>query len=708
MSPPPAGTDPAAAATGASGPVATAASPQTHVPTVFAGLMLGMFLAAINQTIVAPAMPRIVADLGGMGHYSWIAVSSLLAATVAVPIVGKLSDLFGRKAFYVGGIVLFMLSSLVAGVAPTLEIFLVARVLEGLGMGTMMPLSQAIIGDLVAPRDRGKYQGLMGAMFGLASVIGPFVGGGITDNWGWRWLFFANLPLAAIALLFIIPFMHLPQRRREPVIDYAGFLTLTLALVSLLLAITLGGSDLAWTSPPILGLFVVGAAALAGFVAIERRAAEPVLPPRLWRNGIFTASNLAVMCVAMAMFGAIYYIPLFVQGVLGASVTGSGAVLTPMMLSIVALSTFTGLMISKTGRYKLPLLLGICTLGVGVYLLTRMDLTTSYREVVRNMILIGLGLGASMQTFVLIVQNAVGRADLGVATATTQLFRSIGASAGTAILGTILANGLTHELQHSLSPAQVALIQASGGEVGAAAVIDPQSLAELPPEVLQSVRAALAAALQPVFSVAFLFVAVALLAASCIREIPLRRTLEPEPAETGKELLAELGHAGADDGGPVLGKICPAYRERTAHLGALYAHLAQSAATNGDHLLKQLVQQLGGGDPQAGLQRLQAVARALQREGDEELAPLPPTPPSDLLPSDLPGDLDCEQPGELDCAAALQRVLDQRSAELPHRLQTLAAGEQRQPTAVLTPDDLETLERAAVILSVAMRNPQRR
>lgn len=262
-------------------------APAANVKTVFAGLMLGMLLAAVSQTIIAPAMPRIVAELGGMEHYSWIAVSTLLASTVIVPIVGKLSDLFGRKAFYVAGIVVFMASSAIAATAGTFGTFIIARVLEGLGMGTMMPLSQAIVGDLIAPRERGRYQGYMGGVFGLSSVIGPLIGGYITDNFNWHWLFYINIPVGLIALGFVVPFMKLPFTRRAHTIDYGGFITLTIGLTSVLLATVWGGTTYPWGSPQIVALFGGGGAVLALFVWIESRAAEPVIPLHLWKNSIF-------------------------------------------------------------------------------------------------------------------------------------------------------------------------------------------------------------------------------------------------------------------------------------------------------------------------------------------------------------------------------------------------------------------------------------
>ncbi len=308
---------------------------------VFAGLMLGMLVASLNMTLVAPAMPTIVAQLGGIEHYSWIAISAMLASTVAVPIVGKLSDLYGRKPFYMGGIVVFMLGSALSGLAPSFWFLVFARAFQGIGMGTIQPLSQAIIGDIVSPRERGKYQGLIGGVFGLASLIGPAAGGFITDRFTWRWLFFVNIPIALIALAVIAMFMHVPQAKRPHAIDSWGIVTLSLGLTAGLLATAWGGSQFRWVSIQILGLYSFAALMLAAFVWIERRVPEPVLPLHLWRNSIFTLSNLATMAVAMTLFGAIYFLPIFVQGVIGNTATGAGTILVPMLLAMIVTSVLT-------------------------------------------------------------------------------------------------------------------------------------------------------------------------------------------------------------------------------------------------------------------------------------------------------------------------------------------------------------------------------
>ena len=667
--------------------------PPTNIRTVFVGLMLGMLLAAVSQTIVAPAMPRIVAELGGMAHYSWIAVSTLLASTVIVPIVGKLSDLYGRKAFYVGGIVVFMASSLIAATAHSFGTFIVARVVEGLGMGTMMPLSQAIIGDLIAPRERGRYQGYMGAVFGLSSVVGPLIGGYLTDNFTWRWLFFINIPVGLIALGFVVPFMRLPRTRRRYSIDYAGFVTLTVGLTTVLLATVWGGTTYPWGSPQIVWMFAGGAAVLALFVWVETRAAEPVIPLRLWRNSIFTWANLANMAVAMGMFGAIYFIPVFVQGVIGTSVTSSGAVLTPLMLSLVIMSAVNGQIITRTGHYKVPVLVGIALIGAGFVLLTRMDRDTTRATVMRDMVLIGMGLGMSMQTFVLVVQNSVAREDLGVATSTTQLFRSIGSSAGIAILGTVMTQGMARELPRHLPAAAAAMVRGGaggGGEMNAGAVLDPALMARMPPAVLEGIREALAAALHPVFVAGLPFIGLAFIAALMIREIPLRRSAAPGAGEAGREVLTEMAQAGPDDREPELGQPNPAYRARAGFLGLVLGMVAERADQAEGPRLRQVLARIGEGDVEAGRQRLARVSAALVREcadADDVVDRLARGEPVRL--------------GGMDPVAEFERALAARPAEMRDRLRAMVAAGER-GSQVLTPDDLDSLERLGIAASAAL------
>lgn len=512
---------------------------------VFIGLMLGMLVASVSQTIVGPAMPRIVAELGGMEHYSWVATAAMLVSAVSVPIIGKLSDLYGRRRFYLGGIVVFMVGSIVCGFAPSFWVLVAGRAIQGLGMGTLMPLSQTIIGDIIPPRQRGKYQGYMGAVFGVTSVAGPLAGGVITDHLGWRWLFFVALPVGAMAFVVISRFLHLEHVRREAPIDYAGIATLATGLTALLLATSLGGSTWAWASTQSIGLYAIGVVAILAFVLVERRAVEPVLPLRLFGSRIFTLANVAAFGVSMVMFGAIIYIPVYAQGVIGVDATNSGLILMPLMVGFIGLGIVTGQLITRTGRYLPFMLTGIVVMGAGMWLLTRLDHTATQSQLTLAMVVLGLGLGMAMQQYTLVVQNDAARADLGVATASTQFFRNVGSTVGIALFGTVMTSGLADRIVAHL-PAGAADGAKGGLNVGS--VLDPATLAKLPPVVADAVRQGLAESLHNVFLLGLPILAVVLVATALIPVKPLRETNHPDPAEeAGIEVLDALGSSDAHD-----------------------------------------------------------------------------------------------------------------------------------------------------------------
>ncbi|MFJ6133775.1 MDR family MFS transporter [Janibacter terrae] len=529
--------------------MSTSPAPYTLSPQdqrVFIGLMLGMLVASVSQTIVGPALPRIVSELGGMEHYSWVATAAMLVSAVTVPIVGKFSDLYGRREFYLAGIVVFMVGSVIAGFSQSFWMLVAGRAVQGLGMGTLMPLSQTIIGDIIPPRQRGKYQGLMGAVFGVTSVAGPLLGGVITDHLGWRWLFFASLPIGLIALVFIAKFLHVPHTPRRAPIDYLGIATLSTGLVALLLAVSFGGSSWAWGSSQSLGLFALSAVALVAFVVVERKAVEPVLPLRLFADRTISLSLVAAFGIAMVMFGAIIYIPVFAQGVIGVNATNSGLILMPLMLGFIVCGIVTGMLITRTGRYLPFMLTGIVVMAAGVLMLTRLDHTATSLELTGSMVVLGIGLGMAMQQFTLVVQNSVSRADMGVATSSTQFFRNVGSTVGIAVFGTVMSSGLQERIASHLPGG---LPAGAGAHMDAGAVLDPSALATLPPAVAEAVRWGLAEKLNDAFMLGLPILAVVFIATLFIPNTPLRETNEDHPVEDAAQhtLDAYASDAGAVD-----------------------------------------------------------------------------------------------------------------------------------------------------------------
>ncbi|MGH2865098.1 MAG: DHA2 family efflux MFS transporter permease subunit [Solirubrobacteraceae bacterium] len=482
---------------------------------VFAGLLLVMLMAALDQTIVATALPTIVGDLGGLAHISWVVTAYLLAQTAVTPLYGKLGDMYGRKIVLQVGLVVFLIGSALCGLSQSLDQLIAFRALQGLGGGGLMVSAQAAIGDVVPPSERGRYTGLFGAVFGLASVMGPLLGGFLTGHLSWRWIFYVNLPIGVLALFVLAATLPAASERVHHVVDYLGTLLLAGGLSAIVLATSLGGNSYAWGSPEIVGMAIGGVLALVAFAFAERRAAEAVLPLRLLRNSVFSVTSAVGFVVGFALFGAVTYLPLFLQVVKGASPTGSGLQLLPLMGGLLITSIGSGQAITRTGRYKPFPIAGTAVMTLGLYLLSRMDPSSGQLEIFGFMFVLGLGLGMVMQVLVLAVQNAVEYSDLGVATSGATLFRSIGGSLGTAALGAIFSNRLSSQLQ-SLLPA------GGRGSSRAASTISAKALAKLAPAPREGYLHAFTSSLSTVFEVAAAVAVVAFAFSWFIRQLPLR------------------------------------------------------------------------------------------------------------------------------------------------------------------------------------------
>ena len=495
----------------------TTQAPRKRV--IFTALMLVVLLASLDQTIVSTALPTIVGDLGGLSHLSWVVTGYLLAATITGPLYGKFGDLYGRKGVLQVAIVLFLVGSALCGISQNMTELISFRALQGLGAGGLMVVAIAVVGDIIPPRDRGRYQGLFGAVFGVSTVIGPLLGGFFVDNLSWRWIFYINLPVGAVAFFVIGATFHSRPERVEHKIDYLGAALLAVSLAAIVLFTSLGGTTYAWGSPKMIALITIGVVLLALFPFAEQRAAEPILPLSLFRSRIFVVSSAIGFIIGVALFGSVTFLPLFLQIVRAKSPTSSGLQLTPMMGGLLVTSIASGWLISRLGRYKVFPIVGTAVMTGGMALLSQLNIHTTAVATSLYMLVVGLGLGMVMQVLVLAVQNAVDPRVMGVATSGSIMFRQIGGSVGIAVFGAIFSNRL-----------HANLVKALPKGVHGLKTVAPATVKNLPPHLHSVYVHAFAAALHPVFLVGAVTAVLSFALTWFLHEVPLRRTTEPAPA----------------------------------------------------------------------------------------------------------------------------------------------------------------------------------
>ncbi|MFI2436481.1 MDR family MFS transporter [Streptomyces sp. NPDC018693] len=503
------------------------------VRVVLLALMITMMLAMLDNMIVGTAMPTIVGELGGLEHLSWVVTSYTLATAAATPIWGKIGDMYGRKGSFMVSIVIFLIGSVLSGMAQDMGQLIAFRAVQGLGAGGLMVGVMAIIGDLIPPRERGRYQGMMAAVMALAMIGGPLVGGTITDHWGWRWAFYINLPLGVFALGLISAVLHLPKKRAEARIDYLGAVLLTVGITAIVLVTTWGGTEYAWTSARIMELSFLGVAALVGFVFRQTRAAEPIVPLHIFRSGNFTLMSVIGFIAGFVMFGATLFLPLYQQSVQGASATNSGLLLLPMLGAMLVTSMVAGRITTSSGRYKVFPIVGSALMIIGLYLLSTMDTGTSRLTSGVFMAVLGLGMGCLMQITMLVAQNSVEMKDMGVASSSTTLFRTLGSSFGVAIMGALFNSRVQDAMAERAGALGAQITEQS-------AQLDAASLAKMPAEVREAYQFAVSDGSHAAFVLGAVVAVIALVSAVFVKEVPLKGAgPEAEGAEAAKAAVVE-------------------------------------------------------------------------------------------------------------------------------------------------------------------------
>jgi EmrB/QacA subfamily drug resistance transporter len=530
------GTGPAVAAVNGQGAPGGGGHFLSHreVMIVLPGLLMAILLAMLDNLIVSTALPRIVGDLGGVDHLSWVVTAYILASTITTPFYGKLGDMYGRKKFFIAAIVIFLAGSALSGLSQTMAELIAFRAIQGLGAGGLMVGAMATLGDIVAPRERGRYMSYMMVVMMLATIGGPLVGGFITTDFSWRWIFYINLPLGGAALVYLMATLKVPAHKVGHRIDYLGGSLLAVAATALILLATWGGTEYPWASSQIIGLGLLTVAATAGFLFRQTRAAEPILPLHVFKNRNFSVTMALTFLTGLAMFGAMTFLPLYQQTVQGESPTISGLALTPMMIGVTITSIVAGQVTTRTGKYKVFPIIGGAIMALGMFLLTHLDISTTRTTSAIYYVVLGLGMGFLMQMVSLIAQNSVEQKDMGVASSARMFFQQIGGSLGVAAFGAVFARRLTESLT-AVTAGSGAHINASGGQ------LDPATVDSLPAAIRHDVFYAIAHAVQSVFIWALPAAVLIFFLALLIKEVPLRgRVAPPETGETATPQQPEL------------------------------------------------------------------------------------------------------------------------------------------------------------------------